>query len=302
MTSKKLYHFYDWDPFLDKSFFRQIREFVDNGVRDFVITDRIFNGMCEDRTRVSKLHDICKDFQVDFAVAHAPFGKFLDLNTPDETARKDLYATHSFCMETAAEFGCRTYTMHVGAWFSIEEHVPLAKLRPLALDMLEKLVPVAEKNGLVLAVENSFEIPNSAKEVRNLVDSVDSPSVGICFDTGHANCMASGAGKTLEKYSPYLLRVWWENGFCHEDNALAVLADKIVTCHLHDNSGFWDHHCMPGDGTLDWNTLVPELQALPNVIEFQTEVVPVNWPEDFPAPPGGYSIKKLVETFKNIGF
>ena len=167
-------------------------------------------------------------------------------------------------------------------------------------------VPAAEKIGIVIAVENSFEPSNSAKEVRAIVDHFgDNPAIGVCFDTGHANCMSSAPWKKPEGYPDYQYTSWWEKGIITEDGALDLLYDKIVTCHIHDNDGYRDLHCMPMDGTLPWDEWLPKLKSAPRMLEFQSEVNMTggtNWAGVSPAPGGGYSIKRLVETFRRKEF
>ena len=302
---KKLCYYYDFNFRDAKLFGREIREFVDNGVKDFVINDAMCTALLEDHGMISMLHNVCRMFDVNFSAAHAPCGQFFDLNVPGDEVRKKCFKSHVLCMNTAAGLGCRTYTIHVGAYHSVVEHVSVEESRPLACEMLEKLIPYAEREGVIIAVENSFEIPNSPAEVRRIVDSFASPAVGVCFDTGHANCKLPGADKTFEKYASYIRDAWYENGIIFDEDPLSVLGDKVVTCHIHDNNGFADLHSLPGTGNIDWDKLVPALQALPNVVEFQTEVTcdwGSNWAGMLPAPAGGFSIRKQVETFNRMGF
>ena len=83
------------------------------------------------------------------------------------------------------------------------------------------------------------------------------------------------------------------------------MRDGIVTCHIHDNNGYNDLHGMPFDGTIDWTTLMEKLRSCPRMIEFQTEVCfnyGLNWAGPLLAPKGGYSIRRLTDTFHSLGF
>ena len=168
------------------------------------------------------------------------------------------------------------------------------------METLEKLLPAAEKLGMVIAVENAFEMPNSAKEVMGLVDHFGGdPAIGVCYDTGHAHCMESAPGKDNNKYEPYFPKCWWENGVIWEDHALEI------TCHIHDNNGYGDLHGMPFDGNINWRDLMPRLTSCPRMIDFQTEICfkdGENWSGRLLAPPGGYSIRRLTDTFRYLGF
>ena len=80
-----------------------------------------------------------------------------------------------------------------------------------------------------------------------------------------------------------------------------------ATAHLQlgDNTGYGDLHGMPLDGTTDWPTLIPQLKKCPRMESYQTEVemeYGTNWAGKLLAPVGGYSIKRLAETFQRLGF
>lgn len=304
--SRILHFYYDWTSLNDKQFPRIVREFLDNGADHFVITEDLLLQMIENPERKDFLHKICKDMNVHFSTVHALFGPKWDLNIPNPADREKMLRHQKKGMQISREFGCVTYTIHVGAYHYCYDRIPLETLRPLAHQALETLIPEAEKLGMIIAVENSFEMPNSAKEVIGLTDPfMSSPAIGLCYDTGHANCMASAPWKKMEEYAPYFPVCWWENGVIPEDGALEKMKDRIVTCHIHDNNGYADLHDMPGDGTIDWNALVPELKSCPNMKEYQTEVGLVggrNWAGVSAAPAGGYSIRRLVDTFRKLGF
>ena len=62
---------------------------------------------------------------------------------------------------------------------------------------------------------------------------------------------------------------------------------------------------MPFDGTINWTELMPKLFACPRMIDFQTEVCMNsgrNWAGRLLAPAGGYSIRRLADTFRYLGF
>ena len=89
------------------------------------------------------------------------------------------------------------------------------------------------------------------------------------------------------------------------NRAVETMRDHIVTCHIHDSSGCGDRHRMPFDGSIDREELMPKLRSCPRMDEFQTEV---RFDEGAdragkpPSPPGGYSIRRLTETFTRLGF
>ena len=305
MTDGLIYN-YIWSKLPRELYPRQIREFLDWGVDRFVFTDGLTHQCLEDPTLVGFLHGLEKTFHVSFLSMHGLSGRGFDLDTIDPERRPGMITDHIRSMETAAEFGSQTYTIHVGASHYVRREAKLPALMKLAAETLEQLVPAAERIGIVIAVENAFEPPNSARRVLELVTPyIGNKYVGVCFDTGHANCMTMRPGKDIAKYRDYMYRSWFETGIVPENDALEILKPHIVTTHIHDNDGYGDLHAMPFDGDTDWAKLIPELKSCPRMLEYQTEVNfddGVGWAGMHLAPPGGYSIKRLVETFRKLGF
>ena len=304
--SAKLSHYYSLGNVPEAMIPRIAREFADHGITRMVFDLALITRGLKDENLLSLMKKCARDVGMQWVSMHAPCGFDYDLCAPNMDNRASMVKAHIKAMEIAKEFGSLTYTVHVGAYPHCCLHYPVDKCREMALETLEKLVPEAERIGIVLAVENSFEPSNSAREVRGLVDHFgDNPAIGVCFDTGHANCMASAPWKKPEGYPDYQISSWWEKGIITEDGALDLLYDKIVTCHIHDNDGYRDLHCLPYDGCLAWDEWLPKLKSAPRMLEFQSEVSlagGVNWAGTSPAPGGGYSIKRLIDTFRRKEF
>lgn len=305
--SVKISHCFYWYLLHKDLFGHVLREFADNGANSLVFCGKLAKRILfEDPSLEDLLWKLCKDMHMEFVSMHGLCGKFHDLNIPDEEERRKMISDHIRAMEMAAKFGSRTYTLHVGAMYHCVNHMDLPTLRNFAHRTLEALLPEAERVGIVLAVENSFEPPNAAREVVELVKPfLSSKYIGYCYDSGHANCMRSAPGKSLDGYIDYFRSAWWEKGIIQEDHALDLFRERVVTCHLHDNNGYADLHALPGDGTVEWDELIKDLKNCPNMLEFQSEVNcrgGTDYAGKSPAPEGGYSIRRLTETFRDLGF
>ncbi len=90
---------------------------------------------------------------------------------------------------------------------------------------LEALIKRAESLGVRLAFEN-LRLP---EHTRFILDQYESPSVGLCYDSGHEN-----------RWTP---EVDWLN----------LYGGRVVAIHLHDNAGDRDAHRIPFSGSIDWN-------------------------------------------------
>ena len=309
MSEHTIIHCYDWPLESKTRMLRIAREFLDNGCRRFVFTcGNIQKALAHPEHLRFLKEEFVPRMGVELVAMHAPFGPLFDLNIPVPERRPGMIADHLRALEIAADFGSRTYTVHVGAYHHCLQNYPLPPLRKFARETLEVLLPRARELGVVIAVENGFEPPNTVPELLDLLRDFDfDPALGICYDTGHANCRASAPWKKMEDYPDYMLRDWLRDGrIITEDDILAKLAPHVVTTHIHDNDGYRDLHGMPGDGTIDWKTLTPQLKACPRMLEFQSEVSPSEgmcWAGKLLAPAGGYSIKRLVDVFRDdLGF
>ena len=103
---------------------------------------------------------------------------------------------------------------------------------------IRSFLPLAEECGVVLLSENLlWGASADPRIISALVEEVDSPWLGWCFDTGHA--YAKG-------YQPQILT----------DCSVVPLS-----VHIQDSLGS-DDHLIPGDGIIDWDAFVQTLKAV----------------------------------------
>lgn len=91
------------------------------------------------------------------------------------------------------------------------------------------VVDEAEKRGMTIAVENTFEY--GPAEMKLLIEEVGSDNFGVCLDAGHINAF-SRAGMDR-----------WFSG----------IGAYVKEVHIHDNSGARDEHLPIGDGNIDFS-------------------------------------------------
>ena len=260
-------------PIPDEWLVTLFAEFAANGAENIAVNERMAEKFLTEPRYYALLDRVARETGLRLFEIHAPFGECWDLNSSLSARRQKMIEDHIRVMDYAAAIGCRTYVIHVGAWDCIfRPEITLEKMRELARDALEKLLPAAEKAGIIIAVENSFEMSNAPDEVLYLLNSFDSPNLGCCFDTGHANYMAPAPDGRPKAYSDYQVNKAWRGHLVQEPAALKKLLPHIVTCHIHDNNGLGDQHHLPGRGTIDWKTLMPELLGAPRLISCQSEV------------------------------
>lgn len=171
---------------------------------------------------------------------HAPYV----LNLADYLPEIRAAAVHYMerLLKVAAELGAQWVTVHPGYGSGIPT---LKWLRELALDCLrlslERLLPIAERLKVPIALENINPVPkgsqivfllDSSGEMAQILSEFPSPALKACIDVGHATVA---------------------DGFV---NYWAVAKDRCVGLHVHDNDGRDDLHYIPGDGVIDWEGII----------------------------------------------
>lgn len=167
---------------------------------------------------------------------HAPF---MDLN-PGAVDSRVLEATrYRFhqCFDVAEVLRPARIVLHSGyeKW-KYDHDVDLWLER--SLTFWPEFIKRAESMDTKLAIENIFE--DEPTSLARLMEEINSPSVGICFDAGHCNI-----------FTAVPLKEW-----------LKVLGPYIIETHLHDNLGDLDSHLVIGDGNIDFKEVFAALAGL----------------------------------------
>ena len=108
-------------------------------------------------------------------------------------------------------------------------------------EIFAALAGLAEKQGLVFTIENGSDVGRYLENLVRIVRTVDHPSLGITFDTGHANFL-----NALRAYGSHAR-------FVHQEARL------ITNLHIHDNVGATDDHQPMGRGNIDFAAMASEL-------------------------------------------
>lgn len=157
-------------------------------------------------------------------------GPFLDLNPVswDKKVAQVTQERFAQAYHAACELGAEKIIYHTC-------FVPMINLMEgWAERMITFWRDFMEDKGEEISVclENVFD-PEYAPLVE-IVQGVDHPAFGLCFDIGHANC-----------FSAYPVKEW-----------LHALYPYIRHFHLHDNHGERDEHLGIGQGDLPWESIL----------------------------------------------
>jgi sugar phosphate isomerase/epimerase len=148
-------------------------------------------------------------------------------------------------VDLAGRLGCEWIVIHAGFHFSshVKERVAVS------LDRLERLTAYAERRGGArLLLENLNREPEHAEvrylghtvdECRPYFDAIQSPHFGWAYTVNHAHLVPEGVGGFLDAFG----------------------IERIGEVRLADNTGEYEIHLPPGQGTIDFAPLFRRLEG-----------------------------------------
>ena len=247
-----------------------MHEFAANGAKHLVLCNTLIGEVMKDYTLQKTLLDEMAAEGLTFADAHASFGPMRDLICPVEEARPQMLLRQKLTLQILADMGVNTITIHTGN----ETHYPGYDLEVMYECMkrsLDELLPMAEKLGIVICIENIWYQINTPERLLGIKKEFPSDALGFCYDSGHANLMDKG--RNFPDSNPF--KYWKDVPPQFDDRILEKMLPHVVNCHLHDNNGIVDQHFNPGRGTVDWKHTIGLLKQAPRLQVIQCEVIPV---------------------------
>lgn len=181
------------------------------------------------REDVKRLKDEADQLGVTFAQAHSPAFETLETLSPNEDPVEKTRQTIR-SIEICGELGIPMTVVHAG----VKRNTPQEETFRLNKEFYNKLVPVMEKTGVQVLVENvgiadnngRFYM-NSAQRLLEFVEYFDHPLLGVCWDIGHANV------------------------FGKQHDEIVKLGKHLRAIHYNDNDRVKDLHTAPFLSTLD---------------------------------------------------
>lgn len=189
---------------------------------------------------------------------HAPFDG-LNLASSDPAVRLLVSRRYEQAIEFAAELGATHMVIHSPFLFFGHPqvaHTPAAGLEVqigFAHATLEGIVPLAERHGCTLVIENIRD--TNPTPLLALVRSFNSNRVRASLDTGHAFITHQAGGPTPEQW-------------------VRQAGPLLEHLHLQDTDGQLDRHWAPGDGSINWRALFAALGELEHEPRLIIEVRP----------------------------
>ena len=120
--------------------------------------------------------------------------------SPDPKKRQRNIDHTVKCLELAHELGIPCIRLNTGRWGTIKSFDALMAARGIEpvlpghtedegfkwfIDSIEKCLPAAEKNGVLMALENHWGLARTAKGLLRIAKAIESPWLGVLMDTGN---------------------------------------------------------------------------------------------------------------------
>ena len=191
-----------------------------------------------DRLNVKKVKQLLADHELDVSICSVLPQK-AHLGSDSERARRAGVRFIRKCINVAVKIGCKTIA---GPLYSPVGFISGSPRRSgewkRAIRCYKEIAKMAEDKGVSIAIEplNRFEtyFLNTAADASKFVQEINHPSIGILFDTFHAN---------LEE----------------KDVPKAIISCNSLITHFHISE---NDRGIPGTGHLDWRRISDALQRI----------------------------------------
>lgn len=234
---------------LDSEFLKQLKAYGFDGV-DFIFGKDFFEIPDKDKA----IDHICcnlEDTGLTCAQVHLPYYSML---TSSESYDEEMEANITDSIRYMSKLGAAWGAFHPMS--AVNFNYDTEKALQDNVHRIQNHLKTAEKYNVGIAIENLpffYDTPNNrfycskAEEVCELIDHLNHPLIGACWDFGHINLIGCDQfGNTIA------------SGY-DTKKALESMENRIKIIHVHDNYGDYDWHHCPTIGTVNWYELLPVL-------------------------------------------
>ena len=178
--------------------------------------------------KVLEVARLAKEEGLKLAQSHLPYGPG-HLDNPGDGSAKAFGEVWLPCYERALEIcamgGCDLAVLH--PMYMLEGYEQTVEAN---LYLIDRIMPIVRQTGIRLAFENVFARRNrryikayveEARTIAAIVDGANSPLVGACMDTGHANIFRYDISEYARE-----------------------LGSRLIALHVNSNAGE-DEHLIP---------------------------------------------------------
>ena len=263
---------------------------VDFSLETYKVGDKIYGGSLDAfEDHFTNIKEAAKGFELEISQTHGRCGTYWPDDDEhnamvDEVCKHDLHATGILGAPA-----CVIHFPNNSRWGKR----PPETMHKITSELFDKCIPYAEKYKAKIAMEtfgaarvsglriaDFFAFPN---EFLYQYNRLDTEYKTICVDTGHTHEAES----------------FWVPP---PEEMIKILGKDISILHLHDNTGHWDDHLLPGLGNINWPAVFDSLDEVgyEGVYNFELRI-PYHGTmlEDFLSYAGKY-LREFVERRGNL--
>lgn len=228
------------------------------------------------KTYTEEIRSAAKKHGLVFGQFHAPFPTLFLGNDHANANMLDICVK---CIQMCADCGCDKLVIHPRMHWDYNNPLSPEEEWRLNIEFYSALIPALKKNHVICCLENMWMQDNKTKKIyasvcahmNSVVKYIDALNeiageklFGFCLDVGHALII----GEDLEA-------------------AITELGDRLVTLHIHDNSGNSDDHTVPYiGGVCNWEKFLRGLRKIhyKGNLSFETAYALCRIPEELIVP------------------
>lgn len=169
-----------------------------------------------------RIPELVREKGLYFDNIHAPFIDYNNLWSETKEKREEIRQVLEGCIDYCRRHKIPAVVMHV----TKGKNPPEPDER--GLEVMKGLVKYAEDARVTIALENT----RKEKHLDFIFSNINSPCLGLCYDSGHDFLHSPEPGRILKKWG-HLLKI----------------------THFSDNNGLEDDHWIPGKGVINWDII-----------------------------------------------
>jgi len=171
----------------------------------------------------------------------------------DEESKKRFVTIYERDLRASAILGAEACVIHSPDAHPVTELPTDAEtLHRISLDGYTSIVPYAEKYNVKITLEslgrcgyneNEPAVFAQPRELIKALDAIPTKMKSFCLDTGHTHQAAQVGVEQVEDF-------------------IRIMGSRIEYLHMHDSSGFFDDHSLPGIDTIHWKEVFAALKEI----------------------------------------
>lgn len=201
------------------------------------------------KTWIDNLAEYAARFDVEFSQSHNITNNMCDRNAGGRIWLEELTSRVFKC---SSRLGVKWVVIHAGTF--CERGYSVKESKRINVEYIRAYAKIAQKLNTGIAVENLYDFDGrqytaAVEELIDLVDSVNEPNVGICWDFGHANLTRENQCESLRQ-----------------------IGKRLKATHVADNNGLDDEHLAPFYGNINWKPIMETLSEIGYEGDFTYEI------------------------------